>query len=107
MLYRFKSNAGADVVMLEPNGKQLLQILGKEPSGPGIILPEQMPGAVQTLRDAVFEEEAEHERERQEALARGELPPEPNRITLRVRVMPFIELLQYSINENTEVLWGV
>ncbi len=107
MLYRFKSKASGDVVMLEPNGKQLLEILGKDPSGPGIILPEQMPGAVQALRDVVFEEEAELQREIQEALARGEDTPEPNRITLRVRVTPFIELLQHSMRENTEVIWGV
>lgn len=107
MLYRFKSKAGGDVVMLEPNGKQLLEILGKDPAGPGIILPEQMPGAVQTLRDAVFEEEAELQREIQEALARDEDTPDPDRITLRVRVTPFIELLQYSMRENTPVTWGV
>lgn len=107
MLYRFKSKASGDVVMLEPNGKQLLEILGKDPGGPGIILPEQMPGAVQVLRDAVFEEEAELQREIQEALARGEDTPDPNRITLRVRVTPFIELLQHSMRENTEVIWGV
>ncbi len=107
MLYRFKSKASGDVVMLEPNGKQVLEILGKDYSGPGIILPEQMPGAIQALRDAVFEEEAEHQREVQEALARGEDVPEPSRITLRVRVTPFIELLQHSIRENTEVVWGV
>ena len=107
MLYRFKSKASGDVVMLEPNGKQLLEILGKDPAGPGIILPEQMPGAVQTLRDAVFEEEAELQREIQEALARGEDTPDPNRITLRVRATPFIELLQHSMRENTEVIWGV
>ena len=41
------------------------------------------------------------------ALARGEDTPDPNRITLRVRVTPFIELLQHSIRENTEVVWGV
>lgn len=107
MLYRFKSKAGGDVVMLQPNGKQLLEILGKDPAGPGIILPEQMPGALQTLRDAVFEEEAELQREIQEALARDEDTPDPDRITLRVRVTPFIELLQYSMRENTPVTWGV
>lgn len=107
MLYRFKSKASGDVVMLQPNGKQLLEILGKDPAGPGIILPEQMPAAIQTLRDAVFEEEAEHQREVQEALARGEDTPDPSRITLRVRVTPFIELLQHSIREHAEVVWGV
>lgn len=107
MLYRFKSKASGDVVMLEHNGKQLLEILGKDPNGPGIVLPEQMPAAVKALRDAVFEDEAEFERLRQEALARGEDPPDPDRITLRVRVTPFIELLKYSMNENTEIVWGV
>ncbi|MEY5100743.1 MAG: hypothetical protein RJA36_3462 [Pseudomonadota bacterium] len=107
MLYRFKSKASGDVVMLEPNGKQVLEILGKDPSGPGIILPEQMPDAVKALRDAIFEEEAEHQREVQEALARGEDTPDPNRITLRVRATPFIDLLQHSMREHTEVIWGV
>ncbi|MEO0002736.1 MAG: hypothetical protein RLZZ22_428 [Pseudomonadota bacterium] len=107
MLYRFKSKASGDVVMLEPNGRQLLEILGKNPSGPGIILPEQIPGAVKTLQDAVFEEEAEHQREVQEALARGDDTPDPNRITLRVRVTPFIDLLKHSLRERTEIIWGV
>ncbi len=107
MLYRFKSRASGDVVMLGPNGKQLLEILGKDPAAPGIILPEQMPAAIQALRAAVFEDEAEHQREVQEALARGDDTPEPERITLRVRVTPFIELLQHSMREDAEVVWGV
>ena len=74
--------------------------------GPGIVLPEQMPGAIQGLRDAVFEEEAEHQREVQEAWRAGETR-QTNCITLRVRVTPFIELLQHSMRENTEVVWGV
>ena len=58
MLYRFKSKASGDVVMLQPNGKQLLEILGKDRAGPGIILPEQIPAAIKILQDAVFEDEA-------------------------------------------------
>lgn len=107
MLYRFKSKASGDLVMLEPSGKQVLTIVGKDPSGPGIILPEQMPGAVQALRDAIFEDEAEHQRECQEALARGDEQPDRDRITLRARALPFIDLLQHSMRENTEVIWGV
>ena len=75
MLYRFKSKASGDVVMLQPNGKQLLEILGKDPAGPGIILPEQIPDAIKVLQDAVFEEEAELQREIQEALARDDDTP--------------------------------
>ena len=36
MAFRFKSRSTGDVVMLEHNAKQLLQILGKEPTGPEI-----------------------------------------------------------------------
>jgi len=77
VLYRFKSKASGDLVMLGPNGKQVLEILGKDPSGPGIILPEQMPDAVKALREAVFEEEAEHQREVQERWRAARTPPTP------------------------------
>lgn len=109
MLYRFKSKATGDVVMLEPNGRQVLEILGKDPDGPGIILPEQLASAIEALRAAVLAEEAEVERKRQEAQASGEdlpVPPE-ERVPLRSRVTPFIEMLQHCQRESSEVVWGV
>jgi hypothetical protein len=107
MLYRFKSKATGDVVMLEPNGNTVLEILGKDPSAPGIILPEHMPAAVEALHAAARDEEAAYERKRQEAEADGEIEPEPERVSLRMRVAPFIEMLNHSIREKTEVVWGV
>jgi len=107
MLYRFKCKAAGDVVMLGPNGKQVLDILGKDPASAGILLPDDMPAAIQALRDAVFEEECECERLKQEALAKGDEPPDPDRITLRTRVTPFIDMLQHCMRERCEVVWGV
>ncbi|HEX5805158.1 MAG TPA: DUF1840 domain-containing protein [Macromonas sp.] len=107
MLYRFKCKAAADVVMLEPNGKRVLEILGKDPSGPGILLNQDIPAAIQALREAVFEEECEFERLKQEALARDEDQPDPERITLRTRVTPFIDMLHHCLREKAEVVWGV
>lgn len=107
MLYRFKSPATGDVVMLEPNGKQLLEILGKDPSGPGILLVQDMPRAMQALREAVFEAECELERQRQEALAKGEEPPLEDRVTLRTRIKPFMDMLEHCQREGREIVWGV
>lgn len=107
MLYRFKCKATGDVVMLENNGKRLLEILGKDPAHPGILLNQDMPRAIQTLRDAVFEDECEFERLKQEALARGEELPDPDRVSLRTRVTPFIDMLQHCMREGCEVVWGV
>lgn len=107
MLYRFKSKATGDVVMLEANGKQVLEILGKDPSGPGILLCSQMPAAIEALQAAVVQEEAEQARQRQEAEAAGEPLPETDRISLRTRVTPFIEMLRHSMREACDVVWGV
>lgn len=107
MLYRFKSKAAGDVVMLEPNGRQVLEILGKDPTRPGIILPEQLPGAIAALQAAVQAAEAVVASQKRDAQESGEDEPEPERISLRTRVAPFIDLLQHSIRENTEVVWGV
>lgn len=107
MLYRFKCKAAADVVMLEKNGKQLLEILGKDPGSPGILLVDQMPQALKTLHDAVFEEECEFERLKQEALAKDEDPPPADRISLRMRVTPFIEMIHHCEREHADIIWGV
>lgn len=106
-LYRFKSRETGDLVMLEPTGQRVLEILGKDPSGPGIILPEQMAAAVQSLRQAVEEEEAEHKRLKEEAEANGEVPPEFDVVSLRLRCAPFIEMLQRCEQAGIEIVWGV
>ena len=31
MLYKFKSKSTADLIMLEPNGRRVLEIIGKTP----------------------------------------------------------------------------
>ena len=53
MLYRFKSQASADVVMLETNARQLLDIIGKTSGTSGVITVDQMPGAISALEAAV------------------------------------------------------
>lgn len=106
-LYRFKSRETGDLVMLEPTGQRVLEILGKDPSGPGIILPGQMVAAVQALHAAAAHEEQEHQRLKEEAQADGELPPELETVSLRMRCAPFIEMLQRCEQAGVEVVWGV
>jgi Domain of unknown function (DUF1840) len=110
MLYRFKSKACADVVMLEPVGKRVLELLGKDPAAPGILLAHDMPQAVATLRAAVVADDLAREKRRQAHAALDEVEPPSSlndRVTLRMRVAPFLELLGHSMREHTEVVWGV
>lgn len=108
-VYRFKSRETGDLVMLKPQGERLLQILGKDPSGPGVLLPADMPRAIEAIRAAVQAEEAERQRQIDEAQARGEAAPqgEGEGVSLRMRSTPFIEMLQRAQQANVEVVWGV
>ena len=106
-LYRFKSRETGDLVMLKPDGQRILDVLGKDPSGPGIIEPGQMAAAVQALREAAAAEEAEQRRLKAEAEARGEVPPEFDQVSLRMRSAPFIEMLQRCEAAKVEIVWGV
>ena len=58
MLYKFKSKASGDLIMLEANGRRVLEIIGKDAGPTGIILPEQMPAAIAALEAAIVLEES-------------------------------------------------
>jgi Domain of unknown function (DUF1840) len=106
-LYRFKSRETGDLVMLQPSGKRILEILGKDPVGAGIIRPEEMQGAMAALRAAAQAEEAQQQKMKDEAAANGEPSPLFDTVSLRMRSAPFIEMLERCAKSNVEVVWGV
>ena len=108
MLYKFKSKTTGDVIMLQPNGQRVLEIIGKDATGAkGIILPEQMSAAVDALEAAIAKEESEQKAAVADALARGEPAPRFEAISLRQRALPFIEMLRRCEKAGTEIVWGV
>jgi hypothetical protein len=105
MLYKFKSKNAGDVIMLEPHGRLVLEIIGKEAGPKGIILPEQMPAALLNLRAAIEQEEL---LERQQQLAqKAEQKNQPPGIALRHRALPFMQMLEACHREGDSVMWGV
>jgi regulator of protease activity HflC (stomatin/prohibitin superfamily) len=107
MLFKFKSKAAGDVIMLEPSGRRVLQIIGKDPQAKGIILPEQMPAAAAALEAAIAKEEAEQRAMVEEAKAKGEAPPRFDAVTLRQRAVPFLDMLRRCEKAGQEIVWGV
>ena len=107
MLYKFKSKAAGDLIMLEPNGRRVLEIIGKDPGPTGIILPPQMAPAVAALEQAIAREEAEQKAAIEEARAAGQEPPKFEAIGLRQRAVPFIDMLRRCERANREIVWGV
>jgi hypothetical protein len=107
MLYKFKSKAAGDLIMLEPNGRRVLQIIGKDPGPQGIILPEEMPAATSALERAIAQEEEEHKAAIEEAKAKGEVPPKFDAVSLRQRAVPFLDMLRRCSQAGKEIVWGV
>ncbi len=103
MLYTFKSPAAGNLIMLQPNGARVLQIIGKDPGPQGILLPEQMPAAILALEAAISREAAAL----QEAKANGEPLPEAKDVSLRQRAKPFIDMLRRCHQAGENIVWGV
>ncbi len=101
MLYKFKSDAGGDVIMLEATGHQVLGIMGKGWDAKGILLPEQMPAAKAALEAAIEAEESP-----------GKAAEEPEgsaakQISLRTRAWALVTLIERSAKANVPITWGV
>jgi hypothetical protein len=107
MLYKFKSKAAGDLIMLEPNGRRVLEIIGKDAGPKGIILPEDMPGAVAALEKAIAKEEADQQALADEAKANGDAPPRFDAVSLRQRAVPFLDMLRRCQKAGKEIVWGV
>ena len=107
MLYKFKSKAAGDVIMLEPNGRRVLEIVGKDAGPKGIIQPGEMPAAISALEAAIAKEESDQKAMIDEAKAKGEVPPKFDGVSLRQRAVPFVDMLRRCQQPNAEIVWGV
>lgn len=102
MLYKFKSKNAGDVIMLEANGRKMLEVIGKDAGPTGIILAAQMPAAIEALQAAIALEEST-----QQVLDAEGDPVKGDAPGLRQRAMPFIDMLKRNHSAGTDVTWGV
>ncbi len=110
MLYKFKSKAAGEVIMLGPNGDQVMRILGREPAPKGIIEVAAMPAAIAALANAVARDEAPGQRADEpsgQAAGKTTTTTGADRVTLRQRVWPLVEMLRRCQAEGHEIVWGV
>ena len=103
MLYKFKSKAAGDVIMLGPNGDHVMRLIGREPQARGIFEVEAMPGLIAALQAAVAADEAARQGD-----AAADAPPAPpgDRVSLRQRVWPLVEMLRRSHAGREVIVWG-
>jgi hypothetical protein len=94
MLYKFKSKETGDLIMLEPDAKRLLKIMGREEQVKGIFLVNQLQAAIDALDMAIQQEEFNG-------------PLDPKQVSLRQRSQPMLKMLQTCLAKSVDVVWGV
>ena len=101
MLYKFRSKAAGDVIMLGPNGDQVMRLIGREPAAQGIFEVEHMPQVIAALEQAVAADEAARQPERDD-----DKPGKGDGVSLRQRVWPLVEMLRRCHAAREVITWG-
>lgn len=107
MIYKFKSKAAGDVIMLGENAEQVLRILGREPEAKGILEVAAMPAAAAAIEAAVQDEEQARREAEEQAAANGRKLPARQAVTLRQRTWPLLEMIRRSQQAGEDIVWGV
>ena len=108
MIYKFKSKAGGDVLMLGPNGDALLRTVGREPAAQGIFEPAAMPAATHAIEQAVLADDAARAgAQTGDADADCDAPGGRDGVGLRQRFWPMVDLLKRASQAGVPVVWGV
>ncbi|RZI86469.1 MAG: DUF1840 domain-containing protein [Rubrivivax sp.] len=113
MTFKFKSQATADLLMLQVHAQQLLELIGKDASGSGILEPADMPAALRVLKDlpasGLQPDDATSDLAdpNDETAADDEQPAAGNQVSLRQRAWPFIQMIERSLAADKPIVWGV
>jgi hypothetical protein len=102
VIYRFKSKATGDTVMLGPTGDALLVALGRQPAPQGIIDVSAMPAAIAALLKAA---EADATQRASDASADG--GDGRDAVPLKQRFWPMVEMLRQAHAAAEPIVWGV
>lgn len=101
----FRSEVGPDIMMFDDVARHMMELMGKEKSGRGVVTVEQIPDAIGRLKAAAM-----HDR----TLPRDDKPGDDGDtgesappVSLTQRVVPLIELLEISLAQKTPVTWGI
>ncbi len=106
MIYKFKSEVSADIIMMGPDGDKVLRLIGKEPAPRGILAAEAMPAAVAAIEQAIAnakavdveaEEDGEDDRAGREAKA----------VRLQQRAWPLLDMMKRAAAAGKDIVWGV
>jgi len=103
-MYRFKSKADSDLIMMTPVGDQILRIVGREPAPRGIIEAAALPQAIRALEEEIAAAELAG---RDAKRAEDDEERGAEAVSLQQRAWPMLEMMRRSLAERADIVWGV
>ena len=111
MTVRFRSKAGGDILMLDAHAHALYRLMGRDPSGQGILEPKDMAQALQVLDAAFAADEAARAASAEDDTPIDVDPPATDAardpLPLKRRLWPMRELVRRSLADQVPIVWGV
>ena len=108
MIYKFKSEVSADIIMMGPDGDKVLRLIGKEPAPRGILEAEAMPAAIAAIERAIVAAKAvDVEAAEDEDDDRSEREAEAQAVRLQQRAWPLLDMMKRAAAADKDIVWGV
>lgn len=107
MIYKFKSKATGDLIMLGPMGDLLLRMLGREPAAAGIVEVRDMAEARRRIERGIAEAETAARAPATDGDGQGDGEEQNQAVGLRQRLWPFVKMLEEAEAANEPIVWGV
>jgi hypothetical protein len=110
MLFKFKSQATSDLIMLEPDARALLKMMLGDDPVKGIVLAHDLPSAIAQLESALAQEAANSPSQTVAGLARTAVDDEEaldTPVHLGQRAAPMLHMLKRCLAEKSDLVWGV
>lgn len=107
MLVIFSSRVHADVVMFSDIAGRFLRIMGESELPPGILRGERIKAAAEKLRAWLDElpVETEPKEDSSKNSAEDAAKEKRNRVGLKIRALPLLELMDASFRKDCDVIW--
>jgi hypothetical protein len=109
MLFKFKSQAASDLIMLEPDARALLKMMLGDDPVKGIVRAQDLAATIAKLESALAQESANSRSKPTEAApaaADSEAGEEPI-VHMGQRATPMLKLLNRCLDEKSDLVWGV
>jgi hypothetical protein len=110
MLFKFKSKAASDLIMLEPDARALLQMMLGDDPVKGVVVAQDLPATIARLEAALKQELAKSQVQKSPeslVLDEGDDEVKENGVRVSQRAAPMLQMLKRCMAEKSDLVWGV